>query len=230
MRTRSELLEQYRKIDRFLKDHYTYYDDWELKQIRHCTTIDYTNKFIPDIMREIYAELDLFKDGENIYSGFLNLLENNFDINQDIIEVGGGILPKLAEEISLKQSNGTITVYDPRLGTTESNYDNLFLKKEKFTLQTDVSASGLIIGFMPCEATEYIIDNATRNKKDFMIGMCEGGPHGDIFDFYEDEDEWLSAMLYFAENRIEENNLGALQKTYMKEYNYKYPIIWNKRD
>ncbi len=223
------MLEQYKKIDRFLKDHYTYFTDWELMQIRSLATIDYTDRFIPDVMRELYAELGLFKENEDIYSGFTDLLKENFNINQDIIEVGGGILPKLAERISQEQTEGTVTVYDPRLGTTDTNIDNLLLKQEKFTLKTDISNSGLIIAFMPCEATETIITSATKNKKDFMIGMCEGGPHGDYFDFYENEEEWLSAMLYYAENQIEENNLGTLQKTYLKEYNYEYPIIWNKR-
>jgi hypothetical protein len=199
-------------------------------QIRNCSTIDYTDRFIPDIMREIYAELNLFKEDEDIYEGFLNLLKQNFSINQNIVEVGGGILPKLSERIAKEQTSGSVTVYDPRLGPTKSDLPNLELRKEKFSLNTDVSSAGLIIAFMPCEATETIITSVGKNKKDFMIGLCEGGPHGDIYDFYEDEEEWLGAMLYYAGLEVEQNNLGTLQKTYMKKYHNPYPVIWNKRD
>ena len=47
---------------------------------------------------------------------------------------------------------------------------------------------------------------------------------------YEDEEEWLGAMLYYAGLEVEQNNLGTLQKTYMKEYHNPYPVIWNKRN
>ena len=54
----------------------------------------------------------------------------DFDINTDIIEVGGGILPSLAKKIALRQKSGTVTVYDPRLITNIDKPDNLILKKE----------------------------------------------------------------------------------------------------
>ena len=76
-------------------------------------------------MREVYAELDLFKDDEDIYEGFIELLKTNFDINQDIVEIGAGILPKLAERLATEQISGTVTAYDPRLGTTETSIPNL---------------------------------------------------------------------------------------------------------
>ncbi len=230
MRTSIELIKQQDRILKFLAKHPDYFDEWEKMHIRSGSKIDYSGKFIPDIMRELFAELDLFKEDEDIYQGFLDLLKQEFDINQDIVEIGGGIIPNLAKRIAMAQEKGTVTVYDPRLGTTKTDIPNLKLRKEKFTLSTDISKAGLVVAFMPCEATETIIRSATSNKKDFMLGFCEGGPHGDIFDFYESDDEWLHAMLYYAENQIESNNLGTLQKTYFKKYHDPYPIVWNKRD
>ena len=229
MRTKSEIIKQITLIKKYLKDHPDYFDEWEQMHINSCISTDYTDKFIPDLMRELFGELDLFKEDEDIYDGFIQLLKENFDINKSIIEVGGGIIPVLGNRIAKMQEAGNVTIYDPRLGTTKTNIPNLKLKKEKFTADTKVSKSGLIIALMPCEATETIIRTACANNKDFMIAMCEGGPHGDIYDFYEDEEEWLESMLYYAERLIEDNKMGTLQKTYLKEYKDPYPVIWNRR-
>ena len=83
---------------------------------------------------------------------------------------------------------------------------------------------------MPCEATQSIIENAVDKNKDFMIALCEGGPHGDEFDYFEDEKEWLKAMLYIAERGLEDNNMGDLKVLSFKKYNSPYPIIYNKRN
>jgi len=229
MRTKKEIIKQMTAIKKFLQENPDYFDDWEQMHINSCMKIDYTDKFIPDIMRELFGELNLFKENENIYDGYIELLQDNFDINQNIIEVAGGIIPVLGKRLATMQDSGSVTVYDPRLGTTTTNIPNLSLKKEKFSASTKLSKSGLIIAFMPCEATETIIRSACQNNKDFMIAMCEGGPHGDIYDFYEDEEEWLSSMLSYADRLIEDNNMGTLQKTYLKEYKDPYPVIWNKR-
>ena len=82
---------------------------------------------------------------------------------------------------------------------------------------------------MPCEATYNIIDAASRNNVDFMIALCEGGPHGDIYDYFENDNEWLDTMIYMAERAVEDNSMGTIKKAYLKEYHNPYPIIYNKR-
>ena len=82
---------------------------------------------------------------------------------------------------------------------------------------------------MPCEATQTIIENATMNRKDFIIAMCEGGAHGDIYDYFESTEEWLNCMLYLAEREIESNNMGELKVLSFKKYLSSYPIIYNKK-
>ena len=37
------------------------------------------NTMIPDLIREVYDELGILRDEENIYLGFMDLLSNNFD-------------------------------------------------------------------------------------------------------------------------------------------------------
>lgn len=197
--------------------------------INNCTA-SYKDRLMPDLFREVYDKLDLLKDDENIYLGFIDLLDNEFDIkNKDIIEVGGGIFPQLAKKISNIQEKGQIKVYDPRLSFYEDNTSKLTLVREKFSNKTKVDDVDLLIGFMPCEATYTIVDSAARNDIDFMIALCEGGPHGDIYDYYESDEEWLHSIISFANSLVEDNNMGTLEKTYLKEYHNPYPVIYNKR-
>ena len=197
--------------------------------INNCTA-SYKDRLMPDLFREVYDKLDLLKDDENIYLGFIDLLDNKFDIkNKDIIEVGGGIFPQLAKKISNIQEKGQIKVYDPRLSFYEDNTSKLTLVREKFSNKTKVDDVDLLIGFMPCEATYTIVDSAARNDIDFMIALCEGGPHGDIYDYYESDEEWLHSIISFANSLVEYNNMGTLEKTYLKEYHNPYPVIYNKR-
>jgi hypothetical protein len=62
-----------------------------------------------------------------------------------------------------------------------------------------------------------------------MLGFCEGGPHGDEFDYFEDDDEWLNSMLYLARDRIEEQGMGKMKVKYLRECNNPYPVIYNER-
>ena len=192
--------------------------------------ISFEGKLIPDLFREVYDKLDLLEDDKNIYCAFLNLLDREFDIkDKEIIEVGGGIFPQLAKKISKIQTKGQIKVYDPRLSQYEDNTSKMTLVREKFTSNTKVEDVDLLVGFMPCEATYTIVDSAARNDIDFMIALCEGGPHGDIYDYYESDEEWLHSIVSFAESLVEDNKMGTLEKTYLKEFHNPYPIIYNKR-
>lgn len=215
------------KVNRFLEENKHGYNDRELEFIRSNWVHFLDKKFQVDILRQMYSELGFMDDKEDIYHAFIKILEENFDIDTDIIEVGGGRIPSLAKRIALKQKKGTITVYDPNLISTDSPYPNMVLRKQPFTLQTPVKEDQLIIGFMPCEATEILIQQAVRNKKDFLVALCEGGHYS--FDDYFDTDSWTESILYLAEQGIKKNKLGELVKVDLKEYGNPYPIIYNKR-
>lgn len=217
------------KVNRFLEENKHGYNDRELEFIRSNWVHFLDKKFQVDILRQMYSELGFMDDKEDIYHAFIKILEENFDIDTDIIEVGGGRIPSLAKRIALKQKKGTITVYDPNLISTDSPYPNMVLRKQPFTLQTPVKEDQLIIGFMPCEATEKIIYNAKKNNAHFLIALCEGGPHGDEFDYFESEDEWLYSMLYSARDTADKTEHGPLQITDLKEYDDPYPVIYTKK-
>ena len=217
------------KVNRFLEENKHGYNDRELEFIRSNWVHFLDKKFQVDILRQMYSELGFMDDKEDIYHAFIKILEDNFDIDTDIIEVGGGRIPSLAKRIALKQKKGTITVYDPNLISTDSPYPNMVLRQQPFTLQTPVKEDQLIIGFMPCEATEKIIYNAKKNNAHFLIALCEGGPHGDEFDYFESEDEWLYSMLYSARDTADKTEHGPLQITDLKEYDDPYPVIYTKK-
>lgn len=186
--------------------------------------------FIPDIMRELYDELNILPENKSLYKAFMLLVDDIFKIkNKKIVEVGGGIIPTLGKRISKFQDSGKITIYDPRLSIYEKDTDRMVLKREKFNIKTDIRGNDLLIGLMPCEAANVIVESALKNKMDFALALCEGGPHGDMFDYFEDEEEWRMSLIQYAAAMVEEQNMGKLKIKYLKEYGDPYPIIYNER-
>lgn len=206
------------------------FDDFELLCIKKYIKSNQKELFLPDVIRELYDKLHLISDDENIYVAFLKLLEKQHDLkDKHIIEVGGGIFPSLARRISLLQDKGTITVYDPRLSKKEKSTEHMKLVRRMFTRNTDIADTDLLIGFMPCKGAEALVDSAIAHNVDFMVALCEGGPHGDIHDYFESDEEWIDSMIYRANRGIEDQNMGRLQIQYLKEFGDPYPIISNKR-
>ncbi len=220
-------MNKYKKVLEYLREHIEDYNEKEINYIINNIDILEHNNFVPDTIRQIYDETGLLDDENNIYLGFIKLIEENFNINTNIIEVGGGVIPSLAKHLCLKQKKGTVTVYDPRLTNSMSSSSKLILKKEKFTEKTNISESSLLIGFMPCEATEILIKKATKNKKNFIVALCEGG-HNEYNEYY-DEDIWTNNMKYLVSRGIKSNGLGKYMETDLSRYSDPYPVIYNKR-
>ena len=221
------------KLRYYINKNIHYYNEYEQAYLKKIN-IEYIKGYkreIPDIVRQILEEIGYYDDkkDQSSYEAFINIMNNQFGIEKNIVEVGCGAVPTLAHKISLKQNSGTITLYDPVVGNYYDSSDRFVLKKEKFKRRTNVDNADLIFGFMPCEATQEIIECATDNNKDFIIALCEGGPHGDEFDYFDSTDDWLHAMMYLAERGIEENNMGKLKVLSFKKYMSDYPIIYNER-
>lgn len=185
------------------------------------------NNYYGYLLREIYDELGMIKKQDNLYLGFIKLIKQEFGLDKDILEIGGGILPRLSKRISLKQKNGSITVYDPRLAYTNSKQDNLVLFKDKFTKEKLPEDCDLIIGVQPYGCTETIVNTACENNIDFMIALGDLPGNGFI-----DEYEFgglQRSLIHNAEKLVKEHNLGELQKVKINQYGSIYPVIYNKR-
>lgn len=218
-------------VQNFVEKYKDFYTKDEYRYLTNAKASEIKPEYMIDILRQIYEEKYIYKEEYSAYSYFIKLIEQEKGLEKNIVEVGGGIIPSLAKKISIRQGKGTITIYDPRLNNYYKENNRFILKKELFTEKEDIRDKDLIIGFMPCEATETIIRTATNNKKDFMIAMCEGGPHGDYFDYFEDEEEWLSSMICFANSQCQDNNLGKIKiLEFPKRYNINYPIITNVKE
>ena len=217
-----------RRALKFIEAHKENYTQREYEYIRGNIAWGMDKLFVSDLLRQVYDEIGMTDPKTNMYEGFVKLLEENFDLERDIIEIGGGIVPSLAKKIALRQKEGTITVYDPRLITDINHPDNLILKKEKFNKDTPIGNAQMIIGFMPCEATNLLIETACANNVDFMIALCEGGTR-EGYGWLEEDDEWIGFVKYCASRGIEDANLGTLEERSLEQYDNPYPVIYNKR-
>lgn len=216
------------KIKNFLQQNASNYTQEEQDFLLRNYTWGKRTGFVPDILRQIYDHLDLLEDEKNIYLGFIDLVKNNFDLDQDIIEVGGGRLPCLGKHIALRQEKGSITVYDPKLFQEVSATSNLILKKEEFTENSDLTDKKLILGFMPCAATEVLLKTACENNIDFMVALCEGNISENEFDL-DEEYLWQSSVIYDTRKHLEKSNLGTLEFATLETFDDPYPVLYNKR-
>lgn len=124
-----------------------------------------------DINRAIIEELGLNDTlNDDYYKNFIDYMKAETGIDRNLLEVGCGILPSLANRISKEQKSGSVTVMDPKV--IESYEGNIGIVKKSITEETDVSKYDLIYGFYPCEATPTMIKSSFKNDKDLFIELC----------------------------------------------------------
>lgn len=158
--------EQDKKVLAFLKKYgknypetaYEYIKDW------YNTTNEEADV---DIIKQIYSYTRVVDDEYDIYKGFSTLIDQNFNINSNILEVAGGFVPALANRINEIQNSGSITVYEPNL--VMSTLGKVKLVKEKFTEHTDIKSYDLVCALYPCDATALTLEKACVEKKDFIL-------------------------------------------------------------
>lgn len=125
---------------------------------------------VPDIMHQVYSAIGAYEYVDNFYDKCIDEMQKSFDINGNLLDVGCGFYPAVAERIKRIQTSGSISAIDYDVLTTE--FGNIRVFKDNFTATTDTSEYTLIYGIMPCEATIPIIQNACANDKDMFIQLC----------------------------------------------------------
>ena len=224
-----------RKFDEFKEKYQHFYSEeaWDYIESEFYRKID--SKGAPDILMQIYTELELNNKGTFFYKRHLKLLKELFPISGNILEVCSGYIPSFANLIAneqLKLNSGTITIYEPNLVNLTPKHPNMTLHKEEFTLSTEISQYDLVTALLPCEATETIIESACRNRKDFYIAMC-GCVHTDLGYFYG----YMSTSPIIYQNQVievtkrllEEYDNGTLEVTHLTNHPINYPILYNRR-
>ncbi len=215
----------------FLSEYSQYFTEYELWRLNGIYKMGLDQIDLPDVVREIYDMLDLIKPEKNIFLGFIDLIKENFDIDSNIVEVGGGIFPTLGKRIALSQNTGSVTVYDPRLYTTIPISNNLKLVDKKFDNHISISGTDLIVGLQPYGATEEIIKTACLNGTNFMIalGKAEESFGGGWYVDDIQQQTWENRIIKIAKQRLGESGMGSLEITNLSKYGSNYPVIYNKK-
>lgn len=225
-------IEEIGLIVAYLKDNPDAFNYIEKEQIINSLKYDDYRGFGKHnhICSQIYDELGLLPDSINPYKAFAELIDEIFSIkDKNIVEIGGGNIPRLAKRISKIQDTGTITVYDPSIYITDEVNSNLKLIKRRFSSMTNVSSADLLVGLLPCGSSSIIVKSAIRYNKDFMIALCDSHNTLECLDGVEEDLEW---PINFIENTrciVEENNMGKLKVKSLNEIGDNYPIIYNDR-
>lgn len=216
-------------IEKYLKEHPDTFTELEKDYLLWYSKNWDRRREVPYFVLELYDELGILPDDRNVYNEFMDLLEEEVGVDgKNILEVGGGILPRLGERIALSQNRGSLTIYDPRLSREIESSDSFVLLRENFTRELNGDGYDLVVGLKPCDITEDIIRWAIDNKVNFMIGLCDGGLHGEPYDFYDSTEEWLHSMRYIASRGVEEQQMGKLYVKKLDGCDYNYPVIYNK--
>ena len=153
-----------------------FYNEQRRKFIENHFFRDIEKKESADILMQLYSELGLDEGRVTFYNAHIEKLKSIFGLDRDIVEVGAGFIPAVANKIATYQlliNKGTITIYEPHLLYHKSKYPNMVIHKEKFTEKTIINKNALGIGILPCEATEVIFRNFCKNKMDFYIALCD---------------------------------------------------------
>ena len=218
------------RLELFLKVNKNNFSEEEKEILRKKIFWTKNSSLTIEILRQVSDELDILSEETNIYNGFAKLVQDNFNINRTIVEVASGKLPRLALKLVGLQTSGEVIVYDPLLINKDYKEKKLVLKQEKLTKETIVPKDSLIVSFMPCESTLDVLEYATNNKLDFIVALCGCNHYYSPYANYDDTlRDWYANVEYIARRGIEDNNLGEFKKTYMKEFNNPYPILYNKR-
>lgn len=173
-----------------------YYPKSEFEFVMENFVKDFGNEDgITSLLLQAYEECGLSDElPRNLYGNFIRHIKADCDINQDLLEVGCGIIPSLAKSLKKQQTSGTITVMDPLISIPK--YGNLRIIQENFTKNTDVSNYSLIYGAFPCRATIPMINSSFENDVDMYVLLC-GCTAGTPFFSYK-------AYLYDLEHRMQD--------------------------
>ena len=214
----------------YLRNNSDAFNSMEKQQIIKSLDNDYYGLSIHNyITLQLYDELGILPDSLNPYKAFSEFVNEKFNIkDKNIIEIGGGNIPRLAKRIASMQDKGTITVYDPKLYMKES-ISKIKLVKRKFSSMNNISHYDLLIGLLPCGASSIIVKSAIKHNKDFMIALCDSHNNLELFDQYNEDLNWPFNFIEDTRKNVDENTMGKLKIKYLKEIGNNYPIIYNDR-
>ena len=219
------------RANRFFRDFPGTFDEDEKKAI-----LSYVKKegvIVPSVVRQFLLEVGLLEEKDDIYEGFLNRVQEEYSLEgKHVLEVGGGIFPHLADKFVSSTNIASITVYDPRLSLYRKNKERMKLVRQKFTEDVDVSSYSLIVGLMPCEASEALITVASKNHIDYMVLLSNwmiDDNYGDE-SFYMNYEEYNNSLICTARNEAWIHGIDVQwDDNGLADYHANYPLIYTKK-
>ena len=207
-------------------------DNIDISFLEDCCTSGIFFDIVPYLLTQFYVEYNLINNDHNIYIGVLNKLKEVMNLKKkSILEVGGGPIPTLARMIS-KETEKEVTVMDSNITIKNNNISNLNIYKRIFLPYTSIDEYDLIIAFMACGTSEFILRNCGNNNKDFFIGLCPCGKEGInyILETNLTNQRYIDGIIKYADKIVKECNMGELVIDRLdQQYSYPFPIIYNKR-
>jgi hypothetical protein len=196
----------------------------------------YSNRVIDSQIAQFYKEYGVLDERADMYKAFVNIIKHNHPNLSDmtILDVCGGMVPQLGRELAKEAKH--VMVVDRNM-VYKNNPDNLEPIQMRIESYRDLPKADMIVGLLPCEATQHIIDYSVCNKKDFVIALCGCWHKLDLSKKIADKmilmqepgDTTATKNIKYAAIRLqEEPELGDLI-AYDSPYQFPEEVIGNKR-
>lgn len=163
-----------RMLIQYLIEYGKYYTEQDLNFIKY-NFLSYLGLRSPDTrLSQIYSHLDMYKDDNDPYLGYLDRFEEHFNVDSNILDIASGCYPAWAEKIAIKQArlgSGSITIYDPKLVISKP-VGPMVLHKKCFNSSVSIQGFDVVTSILPCEVTNLVINSALENNKNFFVALC----------------------------------------------------------
>ena len=221
-----DYIEKYKRLRDFLLNKYCI-------ETKNTFMIDYILSFsdpyianyLCSEIREFYDMFDIVPENMNIFSRYCDKLFELYpellNNKNNLLELGCGYVPVLANRISNKNIKNRLEIYDPKLivDSIKTN-NNIILNKSKFN-SDDYKKYDLVYSFMPFGGEKKIIEKAVNSDSNFFICMSY-----DYTDCFDDSDSKLESLLKYAYDFDPDIKCLKLGKI---NYSYDYPVIYRKK-
>ena len=210
-------------FNEYLEKYGNLYSETALEYIKsHFLGTEFENGIAIDIMSQIYEETGVYEAvGKTLYSNYPNYLQEHYDIDRNILDVGCGFYPAFAKKVAKSQKSGSVKAIDYEVITTD--VPGITVERKRFDENYDVSNIDFIYGLEPCEAVIDMIKSANKNNLDLCICMCGCSHFNTPFGYgnYNPYLHWLRYVTSVMENTLPDN------RDYEMEYTdfIQYPIF-----
>jgi len=157
------------EIISFLHEHE--YSDYTIEDFLECINSETEN--INCALYQLYSKFGVVPKEADIYIYFRNLLNKYKFLQTNCCEIAAGKYPRLAEIVypELRRNNKTLTIYEPDL--VIDSLEDVIVKKELFTKNSDLKGIDTLFGTFTCEATIDVVEKALIENRNLLISLCE---------------------------------------------------------